>query len=126
MGVYCARWFAKIAGVRRGEVWRVAFDPVAGSEQAKTRPAVIVQRDSANAASPTTIVCPLVDANGQHGNLLNAGVRRGAGGARKDSLVVCNQVRTVDRIRLRGDALGTLPAETMQLVDDGLRAILDL
>ncbi len=126
MGVDAARWVAEIAGLRRGEVWRIAFDPVVGSERAKTRPAVVVQPDSANTASPTTIVCPLVDAKGQYGNLLNILIACGAGGTSKESLVVCKQVRTVDRKRLRGNALGTLPAETMQLIDDGLRAILDL
>ena len=104
----------------------MALDPVRGSEQAKTRPAVVVQRDSANATSPTTIVCPLVDAHGETGNLLNVLVQKGEGGTTKPSLVVCNQVRVVDRVRLSGKALGALNEETMELVAQGLRAILDL
>lgn len=104
----------------------MAFDPVRGSEQAKTRPAVVVQRDSANATSPTTIVCPLVDAHGEHGDLLNVFVQKGEGGATKPSLVVCNQVRVVDRVRLTGNALGSLNEGTMELVAHALRAILDL
>ena len=104
----------------------MAFDPVRGSEQAKTRPAVVVQRDSANATSPTTIVCPLVDARDEQGNLLNVLVRKGEGGTTKTSLVVCNQVRVVDGTRLTGSALGTLSEATMELVAQGLRAILDL
>lgn len=117
---------AEIAAPRRGQVWRVAFDPVRGSEQAKTRPAVVVQRDSANETSPTTIVCPLVDARAESGNLLNVLVQKGEGGTIKPSLVVCNQVRVVDRVRLTGNPLGTLNEPTMLLVADGLRAILDL
>lgn len=126
MGINPARWVAEIAAPKRGEVWRVAFDPVRGSEQAKTRPAVIVQRDSANDTSPTTIVCPLVDARGEPGNLLNVLVQKGEGGTTKASLVVCNQVRVVDRIRLTGEALGSLNPATMNLVTQGLSAILDL
>lgn len=112
--------------LQRGEVWRVAFDPVCGSEQAKTRPAVIVQRDSANASSPITIVCPLADARNKDGNLLNVFVRRGEGGTLKDSLVLCNQIRAIDRSRLFGSALGSLDEPTMQLIAEGLRAILDI
>lgn len=102
----------------------MALDPARGSEQAKTRPAVVVQRDSANAVSPTTIVCPLVDADGDSGNVLNVLVRKGEGGTTKPSLIVCNQVRVVDRVRLSGEALGMVDEATMGLVAEGLRAIL--
>lgn len=67
-----------------------------------------------------------MDAHGEHGNLLNVFVRKGEGGTTKPSLVVCNQVRVVDRVRLTGSALGALDEATMQLVAQGLRAILDL
>ena len=97
-----------------------------GREQAKTRLAVIVQRDSANRTSPTTIVCPIADARGHSGNLLNVLIKKGEGGTTKESRVLCNQVRTVDRERLVGTALGELDEQTMLLVDAGLRAILDL
>ena len=110
---------------RRGEIYRVDLNPVVGSETAKVRPCVIVQRDSANASSPTTIVCPLTDAGGKTGNLLNVFVAAGDGGTTKDSLVVCNQVRVVDTRRLMHRD-GALTPETMTLIARGLRAILDL
>ena len=110
----------------RGEIWIFALDPIVGSEQAKMRPCVIVQRDSANAASPTTIVCPLTAAGKDRGNLLNVLLRAPEGGTRKDSLVLCNQARTVDRQRIRGPKLGNVSDATMALINEGLRAILDL
>jgi mRNA interferase MazF len=114
------------AELERGSVWLVALDPVVGRELRKTRPCVIVQTDAANRKSPVTIVCPLVSARGREGNILNVQVPVGDGGVLKESLVQCNQVRVVDRSRLRGKALGTLSSDVMTRVNDGLRTILDL
>lgn len=85
-----------------------------------------MQRDSANEVSPVIIVCPLTDAKGRSGNRLNVFVRKGDGGTTKDSLVLCNQIRAIDRERFSGEALGSLNESTMELVDEGLRSILDL
>ncbi len=111
--------------VRRGEVWRVALDPVIGSEQAKTRPCVIVQRDAANDAARTTIVVPITDAAGRKPSVVNPMLPNGDGGLTKDSIGLCHQVRVVDRLRLRGK-IGHLRAESLALVDTGLLEILDL
>ncbi|HXP92996.1 MAG TPA: type II toxin-antitoxin system PemK/MazF family toxin [Candidatus Binatia bacterium] len=109
----------------RSEVWIVSLDPTVGSEQRKTRPCVVVQRDAANRASPTTIIVPLTDARGRTGDLLRPFVPGGEGGLSKDSLALCNQVRTVDRARLRA-RLGVLAQRHMSEIDRGLRAIMDL
>ncbi len=111
--------------IKRGQVWHVALDPTVGSEQAKTRPCVIVQRDAANAASPITIVCPLSDAQGSTGSVIAVKVTKGEGGLKKDSLVLCNQVRTVSHLRLQRFN-GRLESDTMQKISRGLREILDL
>ncbi|MFN2450299.1 MAG: type II toxin-antitoxin system PemK/MazF family toxin [Candidatus Baltobacteraceae bacterium] len=110
----------------RGGVWYVALDRTIGSEQAKTRPCLVVQRDSANASSATTIVCPLSSAHGKTANVLNVLVRRPEAQLKKDSLIVLNQIRTVDQLRLCGQMLGRVSEKTMASVDEGLRAILDL
>ena len=112
--------------VARGEVWLYALDPVVGSEQGKTRPCVVVQRDSANRTSPVTIVCPITDARNRHPDLLNIILEHGEGGTTKSSLVRCNQLRTLDRRRIHGRRLGRLSDRSMALIDNGLRAILDL
>lgn len=117
---------ASVPIVQRGDIWQVALDPVVGSEQAKTRPCLIIQRDSANGTSPTTIVVPVVDGAKSAANILNVRVVPPEGGLRKASLVACNQIRTVDRRRFRGQKLGALTPATLRLVDEGLRAILDL
>lgn len=111
--------------VSRGDVVRIRLDPAQGSELEKTRPCVVVQRDAANRSGRTTIVCPLTSAAGKTPNRLLVPVPAGIGGTTKDSLVVCAQVRVVDRLRV-GDNLGTLPSDIMDQVSKGLRAILDL
>jgi mRNA interferase MazF len=117
---------ARVPVVQRGDVWQVALDPVIGSEQAKTRPCLVVQRDAANETSPTIIIVPAVDGTKNTGNMLNVPVMPPEGGLRKSSLLACNQIRTVDRRRLRGQKLGAITPSTLALVDEGLRAILDL
>jgi mRNA interferase MazF len=111
--------------VARGDVVRVGLDPAVGSEMQKTRPCVVVQRDAANRGGRTTIVCPLTDAAGKRPSRLVIPVCAGIGGATKDSVIVCSQVRTIDRMRIVG-RLGALPPEIMEQVGDGLRAVLDI
>ena len=111
--------------ILRGEIWNVTLDPVIGSELRKTRPCAIVQRDAANHRSPTTIVCPLTSGSQKDANVLNIFVSA-ASGIMQDSLVVCNQIRSIDKRRIVGNRVAFLDAQTMSLIDTGLRAILDL
>jgi mRNA interferase MazF len=114
-----------LGDARRGEIWRVVLDPTVGSEVRKVRPCLVVQRDAANRSSPTTIVCPISDAHGRKTGLTNVPIPSAEGGLTKDSVVLCNQIRTVDSLRLR-KRLGSVSAESMKSVEAGLRAILDL
>ncbi len=103
----------------------IALDPVVGSEQAKTRPCIVVQRDAANRAARTTIVVPLTDAAGRSESAVKPSFAAGMGGLKKRSLALCHQVRSVDRLRLR-KKLGSLDGSLMARIDRGLVAILDL
>jgi mRNA interferase MazF len=106
-------------------VWRVALDPTVGSEIRKSRPCVVVQRDAANRTSPTTIVCPIADAQGRKTGLTNVLLPSGEGGLTKESVALCNQIRTIDTRRL-GKRLGVLSPALIASVNAGLRAILDV
>jgi mRNA interferase MazF len=116
--------------MKRGEIYAFALDPTVGSEPRKTRMCVVVRRDASEEAAedrnPMTIVVPLTDAKGRRGNLLNVFVPRDTAGTTKDSLIVVAQIRAVDKKRLVGEMLGSLPAETLRLVDTGLKAVLSL
>jgi mRNA interferase MazF len=111
--------------MNRGEVYRFNLDPTIGSEIRKARLCVVVMHDP-NGTSPVTIVCPMTDANGRPGNLLNPFVAAGVGGISKDSRIACHQVRTLDKRRVIGAKLGDMPATVMDDVSNGLKAVLGL
>lgn len=85
--------------MHRGEIYLVDLNNHVGSEQSGLRPALIVQNNIGNACSPTTIVCPLtsqVKTNAEtHVVLTPADC-----GILKNSIVLCEQVRVVDKTRL--------------------------
>jgi mRNA interferase MazF len=116
--------------LKRGDVFRVALDPTVGAEKQKTRPCVIVRRnmidDATEQRNPLTIIVPLNDANGRPGNALNVFLPKGVAGTTKDSLVVCSQVRALDKRRFVGEKLGDVPREELRLIDHALRVILAL
>lgn len=102
--------------VRRGEVYLVAFDPTVGAEIQKTRPGLIIQNDIANRYSPITIVAAITTSVDDVPYPTDVGVRTGEGGLRRDSVVLLNQVRSVDKGRLVRK-MGRLATATMRKVD---------
>jgi mRNA interferase MazF len=111
--------------VTRGEIYRFNLDPTVGREIKKSLPCVIVMHDAGD-RSPVTIVCPITDADGRAGNLLNPLLAAGRGGAIKDSRIALHQIRALDKSRAVGAKLGDVPQAIMDLVDRGLRAVLAL
>jgi len=109
----------KIARPLRGEVYFVAFDPTLGAEIRKTRPALILQNDIANRSSPITIVAAITSKFDEELYPTEVLVRAPEGGLDADSVVLLNQIRSVDRRRLMR-RVGRLRPETMRLVDRAL------
>ena len=83
--------------VSRGDVVLCDLNPVVGTEQAGVRPAVILQTDRANAVSPHTIVAPFTAKIRQVLLPSHAFVPAGAGGLSQDSVLLCEQIRVVDK-----------------------------
>lgn len=109
----------KLLTPSRSEVYLVSFDPALGAEIKKTRPALIVQNDIGNQRSPLTIIAAITSSRSRRGPvgiLINAG----EGGLLSDSVVLLNQIRSVDRYRLL-KRLGVLHPHTMQQVDRALK-----
>lgn len=109
---------------KRGEICLVSFDPTAGAEIQKTRPAVILQNDIGNQHSPLTIVAAVTS------NVFRRGptsvlVRAPEAGLSVDSVVLLNQMRTVDRSRL-GQRLGMLRPNSMKQIDHAILISLGL
>jgi len=109
---------------RRGDIWTVDLEPVVGSEQGKARPALIVQNDIGNLYSPVLIVAALTSGE-EAGYDVQVEVKAPEGGLHHNSLVLLNQIRTIDKRRV-GRYWGHLSAETMQRVDEAIKISLGL
>ncbi len=108
------------SGPKRGEIWIVNFDPTIGSEIKKTRPAVVIQNNIGNTYSPVTIVAAL---SAQYEAPLyptEVLVESSEGGLRESSVVLLNQIRTIDKKRLI-KKLGSLKSDTVQRIDRALQ-----
>ena len=91
----------RIAKPKRGEIYLVNFDPTLGAEINKTRPALIVQNNTSNTYSPVTIVAAITSSVlGGKIYPTEVFISAGEGGLLHDSVVLLNQIRTIDRARL--------------------------
>lgn len=119
-----------IAFPRRGEVVEIVLDPTVGTEIRKTRPCVVVSNDRANEFSPQLTVVPITVYSSRKATIpvcVEITSREVAAcGLVKRSIVNGSQIRTVDKQRVKGVALGALPAQLMQQVDQALKIHLDL
>ena len=109
---------------KRGEIYLVSFDPAVGAEIQKSRPALVVQNNIGNLHSPVTIVAAItsnVRRQGPTGVLVNTP----EGGLTMDSVVLLNQIRTVDKRRLL-KRLGASRAATMRQIDQAIMISLAL
>lgn len=110
----------------RGDVYLASLNPTEGSEQAGTRPVVIVSRDALNRYSPVVVVVPITGLE-KKPNLYPSQVilKVGEGGLSKDSVALGEQVRAISKKRLRHQ-LGHLPPDKMAEIGAALKIALDL
>lgn len=105
---------------KRGEMFLVNFDPTVGTEIKKTRPALILQNDISNEYSSITIVAAVTSRFDENLYPTEILVKPPEGGLRSDSVVLLNQIRSIDRQRLM-KRLGELKTETMEKVNFALQ-----
>lgn len=110
---------------RRGDVFLVSFDPVVGSEIRKTRPAIVIQNNVSNEFSPVTIVAAITSKFGPSLRPTEAPVSGAESGLNQPSVVLLNQIRSVDRSRLV-KKLGKVDGQTLKKVDRCLKVSLAL
>ncbi|TSC78134.1 MAG: growth inhibitor protein [Parcubacteria group bacterium Gr01-1014_33] len=115
----------KISTPRRSEIWLVNFDPTLGAEIRKTRPALILQNDVANAHSPVTIVAAVTSQFNPPLYPTEVLVQRGEGGLTEESAILLNQIRTIDNVRLIR-RVGMITSDTMIRVGGALKISLGL
>lgn len=103
--------------VKRGEIYYANLSPVAGSEQGGIRPALILQNDTGNKHSPTTIVVAITSKKTK-ANLPNH-VSFTADCLKSESIVLLKQIRTIDKSRLN-EYICKIDKKTMGAVDKAL------
>jgi mRNA interferase MazF len=109
---------------RRGDIWTVDLEPVVGSEQGKARPALIIQNDIGNLYSPVLIVAALTSGENVRYDV-QVQVKAPEGGLHHNSIVLLNQIRTIDKRRV-GRYWGHLSEQTMRQVDEAIKISLGL
>jgi mRNA interferase MazF len=113
--------------VERWSVWRANLDPVVGSEQGLTRPVLVVSRTALNDILPVVNILPITSRKaGRRVYPNEALLPAGAAGLTLESIVLCYQIRTLDKRRL-GHMFGTLDDETLRRgIIDALTFQLDI
>ena len=110
----------------RGDVYLAQLDPTQGSEQAGTRPVVIMSRDAINQSSPVVIVVPTTDLTHKKRIYPSQVVlKAGEGGLDKDSVALGEQIRAINVTRLT-TRLGHLSPPKVVAIGAALKAALDL
>ncbi len=112
--------------MRRGDVYQADLNPVQGSEQAGTRPVIVVSRDAINDNSPVVIIVPITGAENKT-KLYPTHIllKAGTGGLTKDSIAIAEQVRAIAKTRLRVN-LGQLRLEHLNRISTALKIAMDL
>ena len=111
--------------VHRGEVFYADLSPVVGSEQGGVRPVLIVQNDVGNRYSPTVIAAAITSQQNKARLPTHIEIEARTYGLSKNSIVLLEQVRTLDKRRLR-ERMGCLDEKAMQRVDGAIAISLGL
>jgi len=109
---------------KRGEIWLVSMEPVAGHEIGKTRPALIISNNRNNEFSSTVTVIPITSSI-ERVYPFEVLILKNESGLTSDSKIKCNQIRTVDKLRLIKPA-GNLSPDKMKKVKKALMIHLDI
>lgn len=105
--------------IRRGEIYYADLSPVVGSEQGGVRPVLIVQNDVGNRHSPTVIAAAITSQKEKTKLPTHISIGAVDCGLAKDSVVLLEQVRTLDKKRLK-ERMGELDSVSMNKVNTAL------
>jgi mRNA interferase MazF len=109
----------------RGEIWLAALDPTRGHEQAGKRPVLIISTDALNhGPADLVFVAPLTRTD--RGIPTHIPVDPPEGGLTTRSYILCDAIRSIDKVRLGPHARGRVSLQTMKKVEMTLRLLMDL
>ncbi len=105
--------------VKKGDLFFADLSPVVGSEQGGVRPVLVVQNDVGNKYSPTIIVAAVTSQTGKAKLPTHVELQATQGGLSKNSVVLLEQLRTIDKQRLK-ERIGSLNDAQIPVVDEAL------
>ncbi len=105
--------------IRRGDIYYADLSPVIGSEQGGIRPVLIVQNDIGNKYSPTVIAAAITSRIGKSKLPTHIEVYADKYGLARDSVILLEQIRTLDKKRLK-EKMGHLDEDVMGQVNDAI------
>ena len=111
--------------ILRGDLYYADLTPVTGSEQGGVRPVLMIQNDIGNRFSPTVIVAAVTSRQDKHPLPPHVSISPNHCGLKESSIVLLEQLRTIDRVRLR-EYIGRLTEQDMKQVDHALRISIGL
>jgi len=111
--------------IKRGDIFLVDLNPIVGAEQAGIRPALIIQVNKANAASPHTIIIPFTTRIREVMLPSHVRIPAGIGGLVEDSILLCEQIRVIDKRRLVRK-IGSIGEDYLVEVSIAIKVVLDL
>lgn len=111
--------------VKRGDLYYADLSPVIGSEQGGVRPVLVIQNDVGNKYSPTIIISAITSQINKAKLPTHVEITAQDYGLPKDSVVLLEQIRTIDKKRLR-EKIGRFDDQLMRSVDDALRISIGL
>ena len=109
----------KALNIRRGDIYYADLSPVVGSEQGGIRPVLIVQNNIGNRFSPTVIAAAITSCQSKANLPTHIPLNSGTSGLAKDSVVLLEQVRTIDKRRLK-EKMGAIDQSAMNAVDNAI------
>ena len=111
--------------IRRGDIYYADLRPVVGSEQGGVRPVLIIQNDVGNRHSPT-VICAAITSRMNKAKLpTHVELNRGSCDMIRDSVILLEQVRTIDKQRLK-EKICDIDGELLQKVNEALMISLEL
>ena len=111
--------------IKRGQIWYADLSPVIGSEQGGYRPVLIIQNDIGNKYSPTTIIAIITSRYTKAKLPTHYWLDKGEGGLACDSMIELEQVRTIDKKRLK-DVMGEINPKHWANIDKCLKISLGM
>ena len=114
-----------MVNIKRGEIFLVDLEPIKGSEQGRVRPSLIIQNDTSNEYSPTTIIAPITSKIYSKEFPTNVQISSEDSGLDRESTILLNQIRVIDKSRII-KKLGAIKSTMIEEVDLAIKVSLGL